>query len=104
MLTTKELKIINFDESALKVGIFGKSREGFWLAAIKEDGLNEHDVNEFLQLSRKLKNKTITKIMISLGDIERNARLLAKESRVMTLDTACINRLFDLYSRPRIIK
>ena len=100
----KELKIISFDDTNLKIGIFGKAQDSLWLAAIKEDGINEHDVNEFLKSLKRFKHKTINKIIIGLGDIERNARLLAKESHIITWDIASINNLFDLYGKPRIIK
>lgn len=102
--TFKELKILNLDFPDLKIGVYGKSNDSLWLAAIKENGLNETDVNNFLQLTKKFANKTIIKLMISLGDIDRNAKLLAKESRISTLDTNSVNSLLDLYNKPRIIK
>ncbi len=100
----KELKIITFDESHLKIGIFGKAQDSMWLAAIKEDGIKEQDVNEFIQSLKKFRYKTINKIMIGLGDVERNARLIAKESSILTWDIANINNLFDIFGKPRIIK
>lgn len=102
--TFKELKLMRFENADLKVGIFGRSQDSLWLAAIKEDGIREHDVTEFIQLAKKYKHKMIKKIIIGLGAIDRNAKLLAKESRIMTWDTANLNSLFDLYGKPRIIK
>lgn len=102
--TFKELKIISFDDTNLKIGIFAKAHDSLWLAAIKEDGIKEHDVNEFLATSKKFKHKIINKVIISLGDIDRNAKLLAKESRIMTWDIASLNNLFDLFGKPRIIR
>lgn len=100
----KELRIVSFDDSQLKVGIFGRSHEGLWLAAIKEDGISEQDINALLTQAKKLKAKTINKIIIGLGTIERNARLLAKESHVATWDIRQINNLFDYFGKPRIVK
>jgi hypothetical protein len=102
--TFKELKIIGFENTDLKIGIFAKAQDSLWLAAIKEDGIGEHDVNEFIQTTKKFKHKTINKLIICLGDIERNARLLAKESQILTWDIANINSLMDLYGKPRIIR
>lgn len=102
--TFKELKVVRFDNTNIKLGIFGKSQDSFWLAAIKEDGIKEGDISDFIQSSKKFKQKSINKIMIGLGDIERNAKLLAKESRIITLDIAHVNSLFDIYGKPRIIK
>ncbi len=100
----KELKLIHFENKDLKVGIFAKAQDSLWLAAIKESGIAEQDVNEFIQSAKNFKHKTINKIIISLGNIERNARLLAKESHILTWDIANINCLMDLYGKPRIIK
>lgn len=102
--TFKELKIMRFENSNLKIGLFGKSQDRWWLTAIKEDGINEQDVNDFILLSKKFKNKMIQKVIIGLGDIERNAHLLAKESRIMTWDISSLNNLLDLYGQPRIIR
>ncbi len=100
----REIKIVHFDNTDLRVGIFAKAQDSLWLAAIKEDGLGEHDVNEFLLTAKKFKHKTINKLIISLGGIERNAKLLAKQSQISTWDIANINSLLDLYGKPRIIK
>lgn len=100
----KELKIVCFENTNIKLGIFGKAQDSLLLAAVKEDGIKETDISEFIQSSKKFKHKTINKVIIGLGDIERNARLLAKESRIMTWDIAHVNNLFDLYGKPRIIK
>ncbi len=100
----KELRIMTFDNSDLKIGIFGKTQDSLWLAAVKEDGINEHDVQAFLLNAKKFKHKIINKVIVGLGDIDRNAKLLAKESSIMTWDIASLNNLFDLYGKPRIIK
>jgi len=100
----KELKIIHFENPDLKVGIFAKAQDSLWLAAVKEEGLNEHDVNEFIQNAKRYKHKTINKLILCLGDIDRNARLLAKESHILTWDLASINNLMDIYGKPRIVK
>ena len=100
----QELKMISFDQSSLRTGIFGKTQGHFWITAIKEDGITEHDVNEFINMAKSFKQKTVQKILIGLGDIERNARLLAKESSIATWDIENLNSLFDIYGKPRIIR
>jgi hypothetical protein len=97
-------EIISFDDAQLPSGIFGKSHESLWLTAIKEDEITEFDVHALLAQAKKLKTKTINKIIIGLGTIERNARLLAKESQVSTWDIRSINHLFDYFGKPRIVK
>lgn len=100
----KELKMISFDQSSLRIGILGKTQGNFWIAAIKEEGITEHDVNEFISMARSFKQKSVQKILIGLGDIDRNARLLAKESSISTWDLENLNSLFDIYGKPRIIR
>lgn len=103
--TLKEVRIIRFDTTHLKIGLFGRSNDNLWLAAIKEDGIQEQDINEFILGCRQFApRKIIHKIIIGLGDVERNARLLAKESHIMTWDIGRINHLFDLYGKPRIVR
>ncbi|MDD5018872.1 MAG: ATP-binding protein [Candidatus Omnitrophica bacterium] len=99
----KELKLIAFEHSELRVGIFGKTQDNLWIAAIKENGIKERDVAEFISMVSSFKQKTIQKIIIGLGDVDRNARLLAKESHISTWDLDNINGLFEIYGKPRIM-
>lgn len=100
----KELRIMTFDNSDLKIGLFGTTQDSLWLAAIKEEGINEQDITTFLSNTKKFKHKLINRIIVGLGDIDRNAKLLAKESNIFTWDIANINDLFDFYGKPRIIR
>lgn len=100
----KELKLITFENSNLRVGIFGKTQDNLWIAAIKEEGINEHDVTEFIAMVKSFKQKKVNKIIIGLGEIDRNAKLLAKESRIATWGIENINNLLEVYGKPRIIK
>lgn len=100
----KEIKLINLDQSNLKIGIFAKAQDGIWLTAVKDDGILEQDVNEFIQFSKKYKHKMINKIIIGMGNIDRNAQLLAKESSILMWDTPKINQLLDIFDKPRIIR
>ncbi len=100
--TFKELKIINFDNAHLKMAIFGRALDSLWLATIKEGSINEQDINEFILYTKKFKHKATNRIIVGLGGIDRNAKLLAKESNVLAWDISCLNNLFDLYGKPRI--
>lgn len=103
LLSFKELRVVHFEDKELSLGIFGKTQQDLWLAAIKGDDIREHDVRVFDQWANKYKEKSVQKIMIGLGDFERNARLLAKESRIATWDISHVNCLLDMYGKPRII-
>jgi len=99
----KELRMVRFEETNTCVGIFGKSNDVQWLTAVKDGGIEEKDVNALLVEAQKISPKAIQKIMIGFGQVERNARLLAKESRILTWDIAHINNLLDLFGQPRIV-
>jgi len=100
--TFKELKIVSFDNAQIKMVILGRALDSLWIAAIKEGSISEQDVNEFILNTKKFKHKVTNKIIVGLGGIDRNAKLLAKESSVITWDISCLNNLFDLYGKPRI--
>jgi len=99
----KELRLIQLEDADACVGIFGKADDVQWLAAVKNGGIEERDVNALLKEAAKLCPKTVQKICIGFGQVERNAKLLAKESRVLTWDIAHVNNLLDLFGQPRII-
>ncbi len=99
----KELRLVRLEESDACVGIFGKADDVQWLAAVKNGGIEERDVNALLKEAGKLGAKTVQKICIGFGPVERNAKLLAKEFRVLTWDIAHVNNLLDLFGQPRII-
>jgi hypothetical protein len=99
----KELRLLRFEGSDLTCGIFGRAHDDVWLAAAKPSGIEEKDVTALLKEAHKLKHKTIHKILVGLGGFERNARLLAQESKIATWETGHINNLLDLFGQPRII-
>ncbi len=99
----KELRLLRFDETDTCVGIFGKAQDVQWLAAVKNGGIEECDVNALIKEAGKFNPKTIQKILIGFGPVERNAKLLAKEFHVLTWDIAHVNNLLDLFGQPRIV-
>ncbi len=100
----KELKLIEIEGSGIKLGVVGRSRDNWWIILIKQNPVREQDVNELVDLAKRFKRRQTNKILIGLDDIDHNARLLAKQSSVLTWDTQQINSLFDLFGRPRFVK
>jgi hypothetical protein len=100
----KELKLIEIEGSGIKLGVVGRSRENWWVILIKQNPVREQDVNELVDLAKRFKRRQTNKILIGLDDFDHNARLLAKQSSVLTWDTQQINSLFDLFGRPRFVK
>ena len=99
----RELKTFKFSGDRIKDGIIGRSSESLWLTALKEDNINEDDVMEFARECKKYKDKTQKKILFAFNDIEGNAKILAKEEKIIIWDVANVNSLLSLYGRSRII-
>jgi hypothetical protein len=71
--------------------------------AFKDDFITEEDVLDFSHECKKYRYKQQRKIIVALGDADSNARLRAMNDKIWTWDLNNLNRLMDLYSRPRII-
>lgn len=97
----REIRPLRF--SGLGDGLIGRSQESLWIMAIKGELITEDDIVEFARECKKYRHKLQRKIILNLEDIDANARLRAMDEKIWTWDLIYINRLLDLYSRPRII-
>lgn len=101
----KEVKLLSINGRNIKEGILGRGSNILWIAALKEGAIVEDDIFEFADICKKFKyNKTQKKVLITLGVIDVNARLVAKEQKILTWDISCLNSLFEIYGKPRIVK
>ena len=75
-----------------------------WLCTIKKECVSENDVREMVKKIRKKKskNRINRSILISLGGINENAYLLAKEAKFWVWDLESLNVLMELYGKPHI--
>ena len=80
------------------------SSEGVWFIIFKEDTLCENDVNVFLTESKKLDEKPQRQIIISLSELDANARLRALQERMWIWNEKEINTLLTLFDKPYIMK
>ncbi len=71
--------------------------------AFKPDLLTEEDVMEFTKECRKYRHKLQRKIIVTLQDIDTNARLRALEEKIWTWDLNNLNQILDLFSKSRVI-
>jgi len=99
----REIKPLEFNRRNLKEGLLCRSKDSLWIMAFKPDGLSEEDVADFAKECRKYRHKRQSKILVSLKDIETNARLRAMEEKILTWDLDNLNHIFDLFSKPRVI-
>jgi len=99
----REVKSLAFNYRFLKDGLLGRSSDALWIMAIKSDALTEQDITEFSKECKKYHHKSQRKIIVTLKEIDPNARLRALEEKVWTWDLNSLNQILDLFSKPRVI-
>ncbi|MDD5692770.1 MAG: hypothetical protein PHP10_06320 [Candidatus Omnitrophica bacterium] len=99
----REIKPLEFKHRLLKEGLLGRSSEALWIMAIKPGALTEQDVAEFAKECKRYHHKSQRRIMVTLKEVEANARLRALEEKVWTWDLSSLNQMMDLFSKPRVI-
>ncbi len=99
----REVKPLQFNHRFLKDGLLGRSSDSLWIIAIKTDALTEQDIADFSRECKRYHHKSQRKIIVSLKEIDPNARLRALEEKVWTWDLNNLNQIMDLFSRPRVI-
>jgi len=99
----REVKSLVFSQQFLKDGLLGRSSDALWIMAIKSDALTEQDITEFAKECKRYHHKSQRKIMVTLKDVEPNARLRALQEKIWTWDLNSLNQMLDLFSKPRVI-
>ena len=99
----REIKPLEFGSKRLKDGLICRSGDSVWILAFGAGAVTEDDVADFSRECRKYRNKTLRKIIVNLAELDHNSHLKALEEKIITWDLGTVNRILDLYSRPRII-
>lgn len=99
----REIKSLEFNNRSLEEGLIGRSNDSIWIVAFRHDMLTEDFVAEFSKECKRYRHKTQKKVIVTLKDIDANARLRALEEKIWMWDVNNINQLLDLFSKPRII-
>ncbi|MDD5108974.1 MAG: AAA family ATPase [Candidatus Omnitrophica bacterium] len=99
----REIKPLIFNHRYLKDGLLGRSTEALWIMAIKNEALTEADITEFAKECKRYHHKSQRKIMVTLKEVDPNARLRALEEKIWTWDLNSLNQILDLFSKPRVI-
>ncbi len=73
-----------------------------WICRVTEEKATEKQVLDLVQ-GVSSAEPAHTKVFLALGGFDENAKLLAKEKRVLTLGLSRVNLLMDLYGMPPII-
>lgn len=78
--------------------------EGVWFIVLKNDPISENDVNTFLGELRKLGQKPLRQVLISLADLDINTRLRALQARMWIWNEDELNTLLNFYDKPYIVR
>jgi len=86
------------------ISILAACNKRQWLCTIKKEYVTENDITKILEgMRERLRNTRIHRnILISLGGINENAYLLAKETKFWVWDLDSLNVLMELYGKPHI--
>lgn len=99
----REIKPLEFSHRGLKEGFICRSSDSVWIFAVKKGTLTEEDITEFSRECRKYRSKLERKIIVTLGGMDATTHLRALEEKVITWNVESLNRLFELFSRPRMV-
>jgi AAA+ ATPase superfamily predicted ATPase len=85
-------------EKYLAATFRGKS----WIVRAYRDAATETDIVDYVRNMKSLEYKISNKIVIALGGIDENARLLAKELKISVWDTLALNNLLSAYAKFKV--
>ena len=89
-------------ESARR-SIIAKARNIHWICDVSDRRVTEQEVNRFILEAGGAGDKHAKKIMITLRGMDQNARLLAKNTKIWTLNLQKINALMEFYGQSKIV-
>lgn len=78
--------------------------EGVWLIVLKNDHLYENDLNLFLTELKKFEQKPQKRMIISMSELDANARLKALQEKMWIWNEQEINSLLNIYDKPYIVR
>jgi len=83
--------------------ILGRTSQGRWFCQVFRDVIQEGDVAGFSEELKRFRRKIQRKVMVALGGIELNARLMAQESKIQIWDLENLNAVLDLYGQLKVM-
>lgn len=82
--------------------ILGRGSKGRWLFYLSPEVIGEAECESIVTDATHLR-KIQRKILIALGGIDQNAKLIAQEAKIQLWDLRHLNELLDLYDLPKVI-
>lgn len=84
--------------------IEGRCDEGTWLVALRKDPFTEGDINALLTEAKKMDNKPHRLVVVSLSNLDENARVRALQERMWIWNEQEVNSLMHLYDKPYVVR
>ncbi len=82
--------------------LVGRGARGRWLFYLSTEWIGESEIEKVVADAKHL-HKVRRKVLISLGGIDQNARLIAQEAKLQLWNLRQLNALLDLFDQPKII-
>ncbi len=83
--------------------VIAKGHGRCWVCKVVEERATEREVLDLVAKGAGGKSASPTRVLIALRGVDENAKLLAKEKRVLTLGLSRINMLMDIYGKTPIV-
>lgn len=83
--------------------IKAKTLDGDWYIIIKKEMVNEQDVNSVIEKLKGLQRRPKRCLIVSLADLEENAKLRALQERFWIWNEGELNVLLNLFDKPYIL-
>ena len=84
--------------------IKGQCEEGTWLVALRKDPFTEGDINALLSESKNMESKPQRLVIVSLSNLDENARVRALQERMWIWNEQEINSLMHIYDKPYVVR
>jgi hypothetical protein len=107
-INAKRQQLMHFDKTQIvgnngKIYIVGYFKHKLCLAYLSKKILDENDILDFIAYGIRYKPKLQRRIIISLEDMDINAKLMAKEMKMWIWDIDAINELLDIFGKQKIV-
>lgn len=83
--------------------ILGRTSHGRWFCQVFRDAVTEGDVAGFSEELKRFRRNIQRPVMVALGGIDLNAKLMAQEGKIQIWDLENLNTLLDLFGKQKII-
>ena len=83
--------------------ILGRTSQGRWFCQVARETLTETDVAGFAEELKRFRRNTQRRIVVALGGMDLNAKLMAQEAKIQIWDLDNFNALLDLYGKLKVL-